>query len=328
MRTGSPQRFLWRLITLASLLLPTLTAHAQQPAAPPAPGEEDDLPVIRDTWSGYIDTALPLDMVRLRFDSAFDNRQPSRGEFFYAQPKPLGPGLPLRESNVDYQDLSLYIERKFGQRLSAFVEMPYRFANFEVNVDHSGLSDINAGFKFALVENDCNVGTFQFRVFTPTGAESRGLGTGHYSLEPAFLLYHRFSDRLTSESEARVWVPIDGTDDIPSTVLRYGTGVSYTVWSRGEIKLAPVAEFVGWTFLDGKKAAPFGSGLPPVSASGDTIVNAKLGARLKFGDRFDIYGGYGRALTGDPLYKDIYRIEARLFYGPSSRGCNCCSATP
>jgi hypothetical protein len=305
------------------LFIPSLSARAQQPApAPttPPPTEEDDLPVIRDTWSGYIDTALPLNMVRLRFDSAFDNVQPSRGEFFYAQPRPLGPGLPLRESKVDYQDLSLYLERKFGDRFSAFLEVPYRFADFQVNVDHSGLSDINAGFKFALLQNECTVGTFQFRVFSPTGAESRGLGTGHVSLEPAGLLYHQFSDRLTSESEARVWVPIDGTDDIPSTVIRYGTGLSYELWSCGERKLAPVAEVVGWTFLDGKKAAPFGSGLPPVSASGDTIVNAKLGLRLKFGERFDVYGGYGRALTGETLYKDVYRLEARFFYG--SRCCN------
>jgi hypothetical protein len=52
------------------------------------------------------------------------------------------------------------------------------------------------------------------------------------------------------------------------------------------------------------------------SASGDTIVNAKIGARLGFGKKLDVglsrsnfYIGYGHHLTGNVWYTDIIRAE-------------------
>ena len=48
-----------------------------------------------------------------------------------------------------------------------------------------------------------------------------------------------------------------------------------------------------------------------MSASGDTIINAKLGVRAG-GQRQDFYVGYGRALTGEQWYQDIVRFEYRL----------------
>ena len=48
------------------------------------------------------------------------------------------------------------------------------------------------------------------------------------------------------------------------------------------------------------------------SAGGDTIVNAKIGARFTFGDAQSLYFGYGRALTGTVWYKDIIRVEYRM----------------
>jgi hypothetical protein len=57
------------------------------------------------------------------------------------------------------------------------------------------------------------------------------------------------------------------------------------------------------------------SGDPVIlQAAGDTIINAKLGARLRLANFGDIYAGYGRALTGDRWYRDIWRFEFRLFF--------------
>ena len=47
-------------------------------------------------------------------------------------------------------------------------------------------------------------------------------------------------------------------------------------------------------------------------ACGDTIVNAKFGVRMGLGNLFDIYTGYGRALTGEVWYKDVWRTELRI----------------
>ena len=85
--------------------------------------------------------------------------------------------------------------------------------------------------------------------------------------------------------------------------------------------IAPAAAKSGWTVLSGKELNP--DGLVAKGAAGDTIVNAKLGVRIGFGaptpgspypTRSDLYIGYGRALTGEVWYKDILRMEYRLFF--------------
>ena len=71
---------------------------------------------------------------------------------------------------------------------------------------------------------------------------------------------------------------------------------------------------MGWTLLGGKLTEPLGDGVFEVkNASGDTIVNLKVGVRFGFGAS-DLYVGYGRALTGDVWYKDIVRAEYRLSF--------------
>ncbi len=297
-------------------LLATVGPAAAQQADAPSAGGEEELPPIIDSRSGYVDPAIPGNVLRLRYDSAYRNNQPTRGEYFYARNAPEGPGLPLDERKVDYQDLSLYVERLFGQRLSAFVELPYRMANFDVNEDHAGLGDMNAGFKYALLADENTVLSTQFRVYAPTGNAHLGLGNHHVSLEPALLLYHRFSDRLASNSELRYWGSIGGTAHVQGSLVRYGTGIQYDALKTCRMTVSPVAEIVGWTFLDGEKDPPFGSeGIVPMrNAAGDTIVNAKLGVRIKFGERSDFYAGYGRALTGEVFYKDVIRLEYRILY--------------
>jgi hypothetical protein len=271
-------------------------------------------PRVSDSSVGYVDCAIPGDVFRFRYDSAYDNRRPTRAEFFYPQGAPSGPGLPEPEPRVDYQELSAYLEMMATERLSGFVNVPVRFLNPEVNRDHTGFSDLDAGFKFAFIETDDRVATFQFRTYAPTGDSHRGLGTNHVSLEPALLCYDRLTERLGLESELRLWVPVGGTD-FAGDILRYGIGVHYEVCRTEHCTFTPVAEFVGWTILDGKESVVPSSGKAFVhEAGGETIVNAKLGLRVKFGDRADLYTGYGRPLTGDRWYENTLRVEFRLFY--------------
>jgi hypothetical protein len=113
------------------------------------------------------------------------------------------------------------------------------------------------------------------------------------------------------EGEVRDWIPIGGTD-FAGNVIRYGVGLDYRIFDNDNLRIAPVAELVGWTVLSGKEFAN-----PPgviLDAAGDTIVNAKIGARFWFGNHSDIYVGYGRALTGAVWYKDIVRAEYRLAF--------------
>ncbi len=275
---------------------------------------------------GYLDNPMPFTHFRLRFDSAYRDTRPDRAEFFYGKcgcfrtanpPDPHAPGPPLPETSVDYQDISAYMEWAPRDRFSVFVEMPYRFLNPEQNANVNGIADINAGFKVALLRDNCRVLTFQGRVYIPTGDADRGLGTDHVSLEPSLIFGQSLTERLQFFAEVSDWIPVGGTD-FAGNVLRYGAGMSYTVLDNGRISVSPVAEFLGWSVLGGKELV-----FPPgvvADAAGDTIMNAKLGVRIGFGGarsfgmfgNSDLYVGYGRALTGETWYRDILRVEYRL----------------
>lgn len=315
-----------RVATLFASTGIILLAGSAAPAQAPSPTEEPSVatqPVFEPSESGasaknstvgYIDSAIPMSLLRLRFDAAYDFRRPNRAEFFYAKSAPSGPGLPQPEPRIDYQDLSSYLEVAASDRMSGFVELPWRFLNPEVNANTNGPSDMNAGFKYAFLFQDDGVATFQLRTYIPTGDAHRGLGNHHVSLEPALLFYKPLTDRLGLEGEFRYWVPIDGTD-FAGDLLRYGLGLHYDICKTCSMRVSPVVEFVGWTVLDGKESAVTSSGFVSIrDAGGDTIVNAKLGLRWRVESLGDFYAGYGRSLTGDRWYENTFRVEFRLFF--------------
>jgi hypothetical protein len=272
------------------------------------------LPRVRDSNVGYIDPAIPGNVLRLRVDSADENVAPTRADFFWSIGPPAGDGPRIPESNVDYQDVTLYSEVLITPVFSGFVELPVRFLDPEQNPNTAGLSDLNVGIKRTLIDREDLVATFQFRTYAPTGDVDRGLGNNHVSLEPALLVYKPLGECWGLEAELRDWIPIDGTD-FAGNIMRYGVGLNYQALASPCWELSPVAEVVGWTVLDGQVSMRQASGVPLVeSAAGDTIVNAKLGLRWKHGERFDLYTGYGRPLTGDTWYDDIWRMELRVFF--------------
>jgi hypothetical protein len=259
---------------------------------------------------GYIDPAEPMNQLRLRFDANYNNVRPRRAEFFWAKtPPPVGP--VRAETSVDYQDVQALIELKLCDQFSIFVEGPYRFLNPERNDNEDGIGDMTAGFKYAILDCcDC-LATFQFKAYFPTGDGSLGLGTDHYSVEPGLLFLAPLCEGWTVEGEVRYWIPIDGTD-FAGDVVRYGVGVSWLAHESCTCRVSPVAEFVGWTVLDGKASGVAPNGQVFVEDSkGDTIVNAKVGVRIASGSH-ELYAGYGRALTGDTWYDNVWRVEWRL----------------
>jgi hypothetical protein len=215
------------------------------------------------------------------------------------------------EVKADMQEASAYVELALLPRLSVFGEVPVRAISPTFDPNATGLSDVNAGFKFAFLYEEDFIASFQLRVIAQTVNAAKHLGSGHSSLEPAVLGYAQLTDELAVEGELRLWVPVGGDAQYDSHVVRYGVGASYQAWETDNLAVAPVLELVGWTFLDGQKSinAPDGTGIV-VGAGGDTIVNAKLGVRVRT-DYGDFYAGYGRAVTNDSFYKNIVRFEYR-----------------
>jgi Putative MetA-pathway of phenol degradation len=320
----------------------------QQPNAKPAqaaPPSGENRPRLPGSMVGYIDDPIPETQIRIRFDDAFDDQFPDRAEFFYAKcscyrglqtaiplaydPNASGPG-PGVPNSLNYQQLYMNIEYSPYRRFSAFVEVPIRWLqpqgfqripDFPPFSNQSGLSDVTAGLKFAVLASEDTYVTFQFMSYFPTGDSSKGLGTNHYSIEPSLLLYHRLSSRFTLEGELGDWHPIGGSAGVPITgsqgfagdVFFYGIGPSYRIYSGNRVQVAPVVELVGWHVLSGFQTQP---GTGPVygaaaEVGGMNIVNLKVGVRTSIGFHDSFYVGFGQALTHDDWYEHILRLEYR-----------------
>jgi hypothetical protein len=189
--------------------------------------------------AGYIDGAIIRNQLRFRFDAGFNNPAPDRAEFFYPMCGclPGGPGPRQAESGVDYQEVEEYLEYAFRPGMSAFVELPIRIIDPNVNANDAGLGDIRAGIKYALIEDCDRWLTFQLRGYFPTGDGRRGLGTEHFSIEPGMLFQRNF-DGFSVFSEFKTWVPfgtstqnVGGVEfDYSGSIVRYGVGFSYDLF--------------------------------------------------------------------------------------------------
>jgi hypothetical protein len=287
--------------------------------------------------AGYVDTAIPLTQYRLRVDAANGDNRPDRADYFYPKcgcfrtlaakglpggdPNAPGPGT-VPASNVNFQQLFNTLEIALNRRFSVWVDVPIRWVDINFSDPtaqtqyNSGLSDIQFGFKAAVLYEASRVLTFQLRTYAPSGNASLGLGRNNWNVEPGLLYYQRLSSRLFFEGEILDFIPVASADDFAGNVLQWGGALSYLIYNQPNFRVAPVTELVGWNVLSGKELADSG----PVSAAGDTIVNAKFGVRVGFGqlvqpgfiNRADVYVGYGRALTGEVWYKNMFRSELRL----------------
>jgi hypothetical protein len=309
----------------------------QKKKPPPVskPPIEIKRPPIDASMVGYIDNAIVGSEVRIRFDAAFNDAFPDRAEFVYAKcgcyrpgldpnaPGP-GPGTPTGiPKNVNFQTLSFMGEYAVNRRFSAFVEIPFRWiqpqgavANFP---NGAGISDVQAGLKFAMLASSRHYLTAQLLSYFPSGDSRSGLGTNHYSLEPALLYYQRLSDRFEIEGELGGWLPIGGSSGLGVTnssssqrfagnLFFYGIGPSYRLINGERFRLAPVIEIVGWNVTGGLQTGT------QSSASGINVVNLKIGARMGFGGHSSLYVGYGKALTSADWYDQIVRVEYRYSF--------------
>lgn len=289
---------------------------------------------------GFIDNARVESMIRVRVDTGFRSTVPDRAEFFYAKcgcysllpafspnfdPDAPGP-LPGAVSDLDFNQIDVFGEWAFGI-FSAFGQLPLRWIQPRSFIpgsggsfpNQSGLGDVRLGIKMALVETLEQSLTAQAQFYVPTGDASQGLGTNHTSIEPALLYYRRLSDDIGLESQFGVWIPLDGSAGVPTSVeesfsgqvLNYGVGASFDVYREGRILFAPVVELVGWRVLSGFQTTPTVAAHP---ANGINILDFKVGARVTVDGTHSVYAGFGHALTDATWYDDIVRIEYRFSF--------------
>ena len=284
-------------------------AGAGKPAADADPGI-----AVKDSYVSFLDGATPRNVLGLRFDGAYHNRQPMRAEYLFAKGGlPNSVGFPLPETRVDYQDLTSYAEYSLTPWFSMFVEVPYRWLNPEINGNTSGAGDMRYGLKLCTWSSDPVIATILLRIYQPT-ARHETLGTGHWSIEPGILAAWRLNDKILLEGEARYWTALGGSD-FAGDLLRYGVGISYKQPLARGAWCAPVVEGVGWTVLGGKTmAANAVDDFVVEDAHGQTIINGYAGLRFGYGAHLDMYLGYGRSFTGHFWSRETYRFEMRFSY--------------
>jgi hypothetical protein len=273
-----------------------------------------------DRVDGFIDCPIPMTQIRVRYDKANHFEDFDRALYFFPTTVANGGQLPAPERVLDLDEITTIIEVAFTRRISAFVELPARLVESELapaangGANRRGFGDLRGGGKFAVIANDCEYLTAQVRVYLPTGDAEEALGTGHTSIEAGLLYQWEFASHWNLTGEVLDWQAIN-SPKIPGTanqftgnVIQYGLGLSYDVMHHcgdcAKIRLSAIAEAIGWTVIDG-----FQSGLQtPVSADGDTIANGYLGFRATWGPH-SFYGGYGKCLTSEQWYDEIYRLE-------------------
>ena len=321
--------------------------------------EDDDLLEPSDT--GYIDDAVVGSKLRLRYDSATDATKPDRAEFIYGKCTCFrtlfgqDAASPGPAESLDFEELELTWEHAFSDRFSLFVEVPFRSIDLTIpaalvgplelgpNVGTSGLGDIRAGMKYALIAERDRWVTLQLRGYFASGDAEKALGTNHATIEPGVLYLGKPSDRWSLAGELRWWHPLSGSSDPVSEasgrvagfesiraeaggklsplspdprvrnsgyagdVIRFGVGASYK--GRGKrVRVSPVVELVGWYVVDGYVFAPG----EPIEADNASILNLKLGARIGGRGPGSVYLGYGHALSHEDWYDGVLRFEYRL----------------
>jgi Putative MetA-pathway of phenol degradation len=315
-------------------------ASPRQPAPAPATTKRK----IPGSMVGYIDDAIIRSQIRIRFDAGFHDNAPDRAEFFYAQCSCIsGPGPNPVVTDLNFQQLYLHAEYAPRNRFSFFTEVPVRGIQPTLIVvpgtpplnNEVGLSDFAAGFKLAAVASSNRYLTFQLQAYFPSGDASLGLGTNHYTVEPALLYYQRFSDRVALEAQVGDSHPEGGSScprpcntnataagrpnsqSFAGDVFFYGVGPSYVLYRGEDVSIAPVVELVGWKILGGfwtNGMTATDAFQEAVSADGLNILNLKVGARTTVGAHGSFYIGYGHQLTHADWYKEIVRAEYRYSF--------------
>jgi hypothetical protein len=230
------------------------------------------------------------------------------------------------QRTLNFQQLYLSGEYAPFKTLSAFVVVPFRWIEpFFISApgrspdlfSGGGISDVQAGVKYAAIKTDETHVTLQLKADSPSGNGAKGFGTNHYTVEPMVLLYQKLSDHAALEGELGDSHPIGGTYfTIPpaapqkwsADVAMYGLGPSYRLIDRDKYSFAPVLELVAWHVFGGLQT---GANSVVQSAAGINVFNAKLGGRLSFANGSSIYAGYGRAITSDIWYRNLFRVEYR-----------------
>ena len=284
--------------------------------------------------SFFSDYARPRTITRLRWDHVPDLMFPDRSEFFWAQDNGKGNGpkppaqwpksgsnhpfhpnvVPIQykgEQSVLYNQLYMYQEAATA-RASFFIEYSYRSNDPLLTPHTAGFSDLFLGTKSLLLDCELLQLTFQFKTYLPTGNATKGLGTGHVSLEPSLLASLRLAPETYLQGQLAEWIPIGGDPGYAGAVVHYHASLNHTVAHiTPDSPVIATFEFSGYTFQDGAYTDPI---LGPVKSSGFTYFNLGPGLRMSICNNIDFGAAAAFPLTDPHWGNPQIRTELRFLY--------------
>ena len=246
---------------------------------------------------------------RLRWDAGLGFATPDTAEYFWGKIGNGGKGPENPESNMHYNNLSLYQEVAV-KGFSAFIEVPYLSVEPSNNPSASGFGDMNVGTKAVLLDRELLLATFQFRTFIPTGNATAGLGTGHVTLEPSLLAALKITPATYLQFQLGEWIPIGGTSGFGGSIFEYHVAVNHCCYQNGDaLAIIGTLELNGMCFRGMYTDPATGNAL---SLSGADLLSAGPGVRFIFCKNCDL--GIGTAFDFGNIHgpTQIYRTEFRV----------------
>ena len=225
-------------------------------------------------------------------------------------PKP--PKGYLAENSLRYDDFKLVTEGGNGV-ISLVVETPFRNIQGDVDGHASGFGDMTIATKTLMFDCELLQFSFQMKTYMPTGNFLKGLGDGHVSLEPSFLLGIKLSPTTYFQCQVAEWIPIGGDPTYEGDVLHYHFSLNQELY-----RVTPRVPIIGtletncWTFQHGDYTDPVLGSLQ--RSSGETYVTTGPGVRLFVCDRVDFGLASQFAVTEKHFAKELYTFEFRMRY--------------
>lgn len=280
-------------------------------------------PCYEPKWTPLADAAFftpaarPVTQTRFRGTFIDGLGSPDRAEWFWPRadgrgrgPTPTGPDKAVNRVNADM--MTLYAEAATG-RIGVFTETRYwRVMPDEAN-PASGFGDLTVGTKTLLFDCELLQVAFQFATYIPTGNFSKGLGTGHVSLEPSMILGLKLAPETFLQGQFAEWVPLGGDPNYQGSVFHYHFSLNHVlIRPVQDVPIIGVFEVNGITFQTGAFTDPVLGSYQ--RASGTTYFTLGPGLRVAVCDRIDFGAGSAFAAGNHYAPQQEYRIEFRVRY--------------
>ncbi len=201
------------------------------------------------------------------------------------------------DGEVDEQELEFEFFWAFNNRMAVVFELPVIFLDPDDASQETGVGDLEIGFRFVTYNSRNALVTLGLNVVTPTGDDSRDLGSGHAAIEPVLLALYDFGGGTVMQSEFAWEIPLDV--DEPENEFIFNIGLGHTLLSTSNWcyfrNVTPLIELNGVTSLNG-------------DASGETVLDITPGVTWNFGRSSELGVSYSEPLTGDRAFDRQFRI--------------------